>query len=269
MPPSAALDHAIVDRSPGAASPMPSPADHVPVEALRAVRIGGHQLVPDEAAMGCAHSSFASPAAAHRYVGHDRLLSLGWRAFRRRRSRALGGVDDRPEAAPEHALAVERHVAFRLHVSSAIIFSQPSSRVCLVRPFDQGEDDLLALLGLHRPLEVGDLAFGHVVAPGLDHADRAMFLEDLRRLRGHVVIGFLLALGHRQDEAVDIAAAPSLPSSTNGSKPPKIMRLPSNGMLAPISSMRGSLIIFSLAASRVALSGYSNQEKTTLSSSLA
>ena len=48
-----------------------------------------------------------------------------------------------------------------------------------------------------------------------------------------------------------------------------IMRLPSNGMLAPISFMRGSLIIFSLAASRVALSGYSNQEKTTFSSSLA
>ena len=47
-----------------------------------------------------------------------------------------------------------------------------------------------------------------------------------------------------------------------------IMRLPSNGMVAPISFMRGSLIIFSLAASRVALSGYSNQEKTTFSSVL-
>ncbi len=50
-----------------------------------------------------------------------------------------------------------------------------------------------------------------------------------------------------------------------GAKPPKIMRWPSNGMFAPICFMRGSLIIFSLAASRAALSGYSNQEKTTFS----
>ena len=54
-----------------------------------------------------------------------------------------------------------------------------------------------------------------------------------------------------------------------GVKPATIMRLPSKGMLAPISFMRGSLIIFSVAASRVALSGYSNQEKTTVSPSSA
>src|SRR5688572_11750835 len=40
-------------------------------------------------------------------------------------------------------------------------------------------------------------------------------------------------------------------------------------MPAPISFMRGSLIIFSFAASRAARSGYSNQEKTTASSSFA
>ena len=47
------------------------------------------------------------------------------------------------------------------------------------------------------------------------------------------------------------------------------MRWPSNGIDAPISFMRGSLIIFSFAASRAALTGYSIQEKTTTSSALA
>src|SRR6185312_6609653 len=42
-----------------------------------------------------------------------------------------------------------------------------------------------------------------------------------------------------------------------------------NGMAAPISFIRGSLIIFSFAASRAVRSGYSNQEKTTASSSFA
>ncbi len=44
------------------------------------------------------------------------------------------------------------------------------------------------------------------------------------------------------------------------------MRLPSKGMVAPISCMRGSLIIRSFAESRAALFGYSNQAKTTSSS---
>ena len=54
------------------------------------------------------------------------------------------------------------------------------------------------------------------------------------------------------------------------SKPPMIMRLPSNGMLAPISFMRGSLMHFLVGgvAGRL-VDGYSNQEKTTFSSGLA
>ena len=47
------------------------------------------------------------------------------------------------------------------------------------------------------------------------------------------------------------------------------MRLPSNGISSPIRFMRSSLIIFWLAASRTSFDGYSNQEKTTSSSSLA
>jgi diguanylate cyclase (GGDEF)-like protein len=44
---------------------------------------------------------------------------------------------------------------------------------------------------------------------------------------------------------------------------------PSKGMLAPISFILGSLIMRSLALSRVALSGYSSHENTTTSSGLA
>ena len=47
------------------------------------------------------------------------------------------------------------------------------------------------------------------------------------------------------------------------------MRLPSNGMLAPISFMRGSLIIFCVAAAWASLLGNSIHENTTTSSGLA
>src|SRR6185437_365853 len=52
---------------------------------------------------------------------------------------------------------------------------------------------------------------------------------------------------------------------TTGVNPPKIMRLPSKGILLA-SAMRGSFMNFSMPASRVALSGHSTQENTTDSS---
>jgi hypothetical protein len=55
-------------------------------------------------------------------------------------------------------------------------------------------------------------------------------------------------------------------SLTTGSNPPQNIRLLSNGISISVSE---SAAIFSLAASRVALSGYSIQLKTTVSSSLA
>ena len=55
---------------------------------------------------------------------------------------------------------------------------------------------------------------------------------------------------------------------TTGTKPPKIMRLPSKG-IGLFGSIRGSSIIFCMPASRVALSGHSIHENTTDSSSLA
>src|SRR6185295_15351851 len=53
------------------------------------------------------------------------------------------------------------------------------------------------------------------------------------------------------------------PFTTSGSKPPKIMRLPSNGM--PIDFMRGSSIILSWLVSAVLLSGHVTHENTIFS----
>ena len=50
-----------------------------------------------------------------------------------------------------------------------------------------------------------------------------------------------------------------------GAKPPKIIRLPSKGISANISFMRGSSCIFLLAASRTAFEGYSIHANTTVS----
>ena len=61
-------------------------------------------------------------------------------------------------------------------------------------------------------------------------------------------------------------------TSTTCSRPPKIMRLPSNGMGGLPSadgSIRGSLMIFFMPASRVALSGRPTHEKATVSSTVA
>ena len=58
-------------------------------------------------------------------------------------------------------------------------------------------------------------------------------------------------------------------SSTMGAKPPKIIRCPSNGIGLFAGSIRGSSIILAMPLSRVALSGHSTHENTTVSSSLA
>src|SRR5687767_9054605 len=90
------------------------------------------------------------------------------------RRRLLGGVVNGLEAAPEHALAGERHLAFGLQ---ALVGHNLFPRLVadfLVGPFDEREDDLFALFGLHGAVEVGDFALGHVVRQSLDDAGRAM-----------------------------------------------------------------------------------------------
>ena len=95
---------------------------------------------------------------------------------------------------------------FRL--SSAMIFCQAWSRVVLVGPFDEGEDDLLVVLGLHRAIEVGDLA---LAARRRDSASTTRVAPCWRKtlaiFGGELAIGVGLAFGHRHDEAVGIAAA--------------------------------------------------------------
>ena len=116
------------------------------------------------------------------------------------------GVDDRREAAIDHALAVERHVGVvRLH--PPVLHDLRPGRVArLLRgPFDPGVDDLLVARGLHRALEVGDLAVGHVVAPRFDHARGAVFLEHRRGLGGHGAVGILVGGRNRHQEAIGIA----------------------------------------------------------------
>src|SRR3546814_14517219 len=50
-----------------------------------------------------------------------------------------------------------------------------------------------------------DLAVIDVVAPAFEHPRRAMVEKDGRRLVGHRAIGVLVAVGHREQEAVGIA----------------------------------------------------------------
>ena len=124
--------------------------------------------------------------------------------------------------------------------------------------------------GLHRALVIGDLAFGHVVAPRLDHADRAIVLELAGRLLGHRAIVLLLPFGDGKEIAVDIAGRAVLPLVDDRFEaaidhPLAVER--HVGAHLPSCADRSSSS--ALAASRVALSGYSNQEKTIVSPSFA
>jgi hypothetical protein len=87
---------------------------------------------------------------------------------------------------------------------SLIIFSLAASRA-LFRIFEPGEHDHFIRLGLHRALEVGELAVGHVVAPGLDHAGCAELLEHRRGVGGVLAKGFLVRGRNRDDKSFDIA----------------------------------------------------------------
>src|SRR4249919_4134125 len=89
---------------------------------------------------------------------------------------------------------------------SLIIFSLAASRAArLVGIFEPGEHDDLIRLGLHRALEIGELAVGHAVAPGLDHAGCAELLEHRRGVGGVLAKGFLVRGRNRDDKSFDIA----------------------------------------------------------------
>src|SRR5690606_23266798 len=83
-------------------------------------------------------------------------------------------VEDRLEAAVDHALAIERWIpVLILHALVGHRLRPAGVAGRLVGPFDPGVDHGLALLRLHRPAVVGQLAVRHVVPPGLDHTDGA------------------------------------------------------------------------------------------------
>src|SRR3546814_4764527 len=92
--------------------------------------------------------------------------------FRSRQS----NVEDRGEAAVDHAPAVEKAV---VGVQARVVHDLRPGGVAgfLGRPFDPGIDDGLAVLRLYRPLVIGGLAVRQVVAPGLDDAQGAMLPE--------------------------------------------------------------------------------------------
>src|SRR5690606_23384650 len=71
-------------------------------------------------------------------------------------------------------------------------------------PFDPGEHNRLVAASLYRTGEVGDLAGGYVVAPGFDHAGRAVFDEAGVEAAGVVEEGRLVGGGDRNHETVDI-----------------------------------------------------------------
>src|SRR5215217_5997048 len=113
-----------------------------------------------------------------------------------------GAVEDRLEGAPEHALPSEGHVALRLQALVRHDLFPSLIAGFLVRPFDEGENDLFAVLGLHGPVEVGDFAPRNIVGQRFDYSGRAMLAEDLRHFRSELAIGVALVLRNRDDEAV-------------------------------------------------------------------
>src|SRR3546814_10979821 len=70
--------------------------------------------------------------------------------------------------------------------------------------FETAEDDLLAVLRRDRGAEIVELAFGDVVAPRLDVAAHAEFLEQSHRIGGVLAIRVLVRGGPREDKSFDI-----------------------------------------------------------------
>src|SRR4029078_13197922 len=121
-------------------------------------------------------------------------------------------LDDRVEAAHDHALAVERHAL--THFGHARVAHELLVRGVAGLPiwiFEEREDDLLVGLGIDRLAEVGDLAFGHVTFPGFDHSANDNLLNQRCEIGRLLFVGRPVALGDGDDETFEIghAAAPS------------------------------------------------------------
>src|SRR3954467_10277609 len=92
------------------------------------------------------------------------------------------GVEDRGEAAMDPSIVVVgHHVGIHARIGYHLLPAFVTS--LLRRPFDPGIDDSFVVRRLHRPLVVGDLAVGDVIAPGFDDAGGAEFPDHGSLLR--------------------------------------------------------------------------------------
>ena len=116
-------------------------------------------------------------------TGETRIADPGQRLAELRRGLPLF-IEDRPKAAPEHALSVERHlVPLGLHAPVFHDLRPSCVAGCLVGPFDERKDDILAFLGFHSSPEVRDLAGGYVVEQRPRCRFRRHKIDKMHRLR--------------------------------------------------------------------------------------
>src|SRR3546814_929992 len=129
----------------------------------------------------------------------------------------------RPEPAPDHALAVERH-ALRIHAGEArvghhLLVDAIALRARLVDDPCKHHD--LAGLELDALRERGVLARLDIVGNAFDVLQRAMLFPDLPCLAGQVAVGDKILLWNRDYETVDVTRVGSslrmtVPAATAG-----------------------------------------------------
>src|SRR6266478_2169870 len=87
---------------------------------------------------------------------------------------------------------------------SAITFLDPSSRTARDGQMIHENTTVSSSSRLTAMGNEGDLAFRDIIAPTLDHFQRAVFLEYGRRLLGQFDVSFAFGRGHRDHETIDV-----------------------------------------------------------------
>src|ERR1700730_10680126 len=108
------------------------------------------------------------------------------------------------EAAIDQAFAVERHGLSRLHARVGHYLLGPFVTHGARRPDDPRKHDRFVLFAFDRHRERRDLALGDIIAPTLDHFQRAVFLEYGRRLLGKFPVSFTVGLGHWDHKTINV-----------------------------------------------------------------
>src|SRR5688572_24277143 len=125
-------------------------------------------------------------------------------------------LDDRLEAAPEHALAVERqvlrvHVLLPLRIRFEVLHRLAVDTVALATRAvdDEREHDDLAAFQLHAPRERGALADIDVVRDRLHVLERAVLHPDLAGVLRHAPVSRQVPARDRQYVSIHVAHASS------------------------------------------------------------